>query len=427
MGYARMKVFICYSRHDEGAVRPLVADLQRARVQVWLDESLRGGDDWWTEILAQIRDCTVFLFALSDNSLASKPCRADVGYAEALSLPILPVQVGEVSSYRSNPIFSRQLIDYRKPDARTGMELIAALHALVADRKPLPDPLPTPPPIPYAYLQSSGAAINSPKDLSPSAQSKLVLELRTALSEEDDPIVRDAIRELLGAMRVRGDVTYRTLTEIDAALDAGAREFARRPEFNDLGPGGDAASRSRAQSPTASGPPRSESVEPPPAETLRSAAPFERRPLSPVSPTPAVVFVSFSEAEADVAADVVDAFSDRSVGCFYAPRDIHTGLNYGREIVRAIRGCQVLVLLLSPAALRSQHVRREVTIAIEHEKVILPFSLGGLRYPQDITTEEDWIYWLSAVQVSEYASPVQTAAVASNFVEPASPSAPSSG
>src|SRR4029077_849439 len=53
-----MKVFISYSRHDAGAVRSMVSDLQRARVQVWLDEQLGGGDAWWSDILEQIRGST---------------------------------------------------------------------------------------------------------------------------------------------------------------------------------------------------------------------------------------------------------------------------------------------------------------------------------------------------------------------------------
>jgi hypothetical protein len=76
----------------------MVSDLQRARIQVWLDDDLGGGDAWWSEILQQIRGCTVFLFAASDNSLHSKPCRAELGYAQGLQLPILPVQIGEIDT-----------------------------------------------------------------------------------------------------------------------------------------------------------------------------------------------------------------------------------------------------------------------------------------------------------------------------------------
>ena len=100
-----MKVFVSYSSHDDVAVRSLVADLERARQQVWLDQDLGGGDAWWAVILEQIRACTVFMFALSNNSLYSTPCRAELDYAKSLRLPILPVQIGEVGSYRTDPIF----------------------------------------------------------------------------------------------------------------------------------------------------------------------------------------------------------------------------------------------------------------------------------------------------------------------------------
>ena len=222
-----MKVFISYFRHDEPAVRAMVRDLERASVQVWLDEDLGGGDAWWTEILKQIRSCTVFLFALSDNSLFSKPCRAELAYAQALGLPIVPVQIGDVSSFRADPIFSRQLIDYREPSSATGFALIGGLHECAAHRGELPDPLPDPPPIPYEYLQRLGAVIREPGgELSFSAQTETLFELRNALNEEDDPSVQEDIRSLLSALRRRKEVSQAIATEIDALL--GSKRARRR-------------------------------------------------------------------------------------------------------------------------------------------------------------------------------------------------------
>jgi TIR domain len=83
----RVKVFISYSRHDEPAVSSLVDDLKRARMQVWLDNDLRGGDAWWMQILDEIRQCSVFVFAASDKSLDSEPCLAERDYAKGLGLP----------------------------------------------------------------------------------------------------------------------------------------------------------------------------------------------------------------------------------------------------------------------------------------------------------------------------------------------------
>jgi class 3 adenylate cyclase len=224
-----MKVFISYSRHDDAAVKPMVSDLQRARVQVWLDEDLGGGDAWWSEILEQIRGCAVFLFALSDNSLYSKPCRAELGYAQKLGLPILPVQIGEVSSYRDDPIFSRQLIDYRNPTTAAGFALMGALHERGAERSDLPEPLPEGPPIPYEYLQRLGASIHDAAVLAPPVQAQMLFELRSALYEEDDPTVVDDIRKLLGVLRRRKDVTFPIASEIDTMLAKDAADSSRTP------------------------------------------------------------------------------------------------------------------------------------------------------------------------------------------------------
>jgi hypothetical protein len=215
-----VKVFISYSRRDETAARSLADDLrQRARVQVWMDEQLGGGDAWWTAILNEISECTVFIFALSTDSLYSKPCRAELGYAQALGLPILPVQIGEISSYRADPIFSKQLIDYRTPTAATGFALMGALNEHASHHTDLPDPLPEAPPIPYEYLQRLGASIHDTTTvLSPLVQAQILFELRSALSEENDPSVLDDVRKLLRALRGRNDVTYPIAREIDTVV-----------------------------------------------------------------------------------------------------------------------------------------------------------------------------------------------------------------
>jgi hypothetical protein len=212
-----MKVFISYSLRDEPAVRSLVADLVRADVDVWLEEELSRGDAWWTAILEQIRACTVFVVALSDEALDSRRCRVQLEYAKLLGLPIVPVQIGKVASRRADPIFTVQWVDYRSPGAATAMALIAALHQLARQRTDLPDPLPEPPPNPCEYLHRLRASIDCP-ELAPSVQEQMVLELRNALSEEDDDTVREDIRDLLRILRRRNDITYPVAREIDAIL-----------------------------------------------------------------------------------------------------------------------------------------------------------------------------------------------------------------
>ena len=219
-----MAVFISHSSRDDAAVQQLAQHLQAARENVWMDQSLIGGEDWWSRILTQIRSCDVFLVALSNNFLQSKPCRAELNYAKALGLPILPVLVGDVESYRIDPIFTVQSIDYRNPDVTSGMALITALHERATERTELPNPLPEPPAIPYEYLQRLGVAIDSPDDLKPNEQTTIIADLRRALRDEDDDTVREDIRRLLRALRRRSEVTYANVSEIDALLqsDSGA-------------------------------------------------------------------------------------------------------------------------------------------------------------------------------------------------------------
>lgn len=213
-----MAIFISHSSRDHAAVRTLTQHLQAARENVWLDQSLIGGEAWWERILHQIRSCTVFVVALSNSCLQSKPCRAEIEYAKALGLPILPVIIGDVDSYRIDPIFTVQSVDFRNPDAAAGAALIAAVHERAAARKDLPDPLPDPPPVPYEYLQRLGVAIDSPDELSPTEQATILADLRQALRSEDDESVRDDIHRLLRALRRRSEVTLATVDEIDDLL-----------------------------------------------------------------------------------------------------------------------------------------------------------------------------------------------------------------
>jgi len=215
-----VKVFVSYYRHDEVAVRSMVGDLQRAGFPVWLEDP-GGSYAWWTQVIEQIRDCTVFLFAFSDGSLNAIPCRVELGYAEDLRLPIVPVQIGEVSRYASDPIVSRQSIDYRNPTAATRSALLAALNDHAAHRAELPDPLPEGPPIPVAYLHRLGRILDR-DELAPLVQAQILRELRSALDAKQEPTGQSyrqgQVDGLLRALRRRPEVTDSIVTEVNRVL-----------------------------------------------------------------------------------------------------------------------------------------------------------------------------------------------------------------
>jgi hypothetical protein len=210
-------LFVSHSGQDRAAVEALAASLRRAGQQVWLDGQ-PGDDTWWATILEQIRGCDVFVLALSDYSLTSRRCQAELAYAQGLRRPILPVQIAPIDNTRNNPVPDRPIIDYQHPNADTGIALIAAVNALAAQAAPPPDPLPPEPAAPSADLMRLSAMIAAP-ELDPGAQTQLVADLKAALDADgDDPTARRDTAALLHQLHDRPDTTWTTRTDIEALL-----------------------------------------------------------------------------------------------------------------------------------------------------------------------------------------------------------------
>jgi hypothetical protein len=216
-----MAIFVSYSRQNEKAVKALARGFEAARRQVWLDADLGGGDAWWDKILYNIRSCSVFIFALSDASLSSKPCREELDYAIALRRPVMPVQVGTVGNMRANPLSTLQIVNFRMDDANSGFELLAAVDAAVRSASPLPDPLPAEPIFPSAYLLALGRQIDT-AELDQADQIAVVDQLRKALGEETEDSVRQDVLAMLRNLMGKPWTTRRTERDIRAVLIANA-------------------------------------------------------------------------------------------------------------------------------------------------------------------------------------------------------------
>jgi Tol biopolymer transport system component len=215
-----MRIFISYARQDQAAVEALNGDLERARLQVWMDEELIGGESWWDTILEQIRSCDLYIFALSPNSLRSRACKAELDYAIALSRPLLPVLMQDVAIQLAHPAIARtQMVDYRK----RSMESLLALMAVVANRPPappLPDPLPAAPTTPMSYMNEFRELVDAP-DLSYQKQSHLLLDLKGYLDRDEE---RDIALQLVHGLRQRRDISYSIAREIDQLLESASEE-----------------------------------------------------------------------------------------------------------------------------------------------------------------------------------------------------------
>lgn len=210
------KVFVSYSRNNLDVVTQLVDDLQAVGMTAWHDQTLTGGQRWWDNILANIRDCEIFIFALSPESWESEACRSELSYVCGLGKPILPVLVADGINLNllSAPLHEIQVTDYRARDKGAAFALLKALNATPACQ-PLPDPLPAPPPVPVSYLGTLKERIDFSGTLGAQEQNLLFIELEEAIDEGRSHV---EVRELLVSLKRRDDLLAKVAVKVDAAL-----------------------------------------------------------------------------------------------------------------------------------------------------------------------------------------------------------------
>lgn len=104
------------------------------------------------------------------------------------------------------------------------------------------------------------------------------------------------------------------------------------------------------------------------------------------------IFISYKAEQIQTANWVKAQLESNGLGCWMAPGDIPGGSNYAAEIPQAIRQCKIFVLLLSSQAQTSPWVAREVDLALNERKVVMPFML------EDCVLQDDFNFYLTNVQ-----------------------------
>jgi len=210
------KIFISYNRQSEPIVRSLADDIESLSHTVWFDHELSGGQAWWDQILARVRDCSVFVFVLSPEGLNSTACRREYSYAAELGKPVLPVLVSDgVSINLLPPTLSKiEYVDYRKQDRGAAFRLARALST-IPPPGPLPDPLPKPPDAPISYLGGLTEQVDSTSTLSYQEQTALLVDLKRSLRDSES---REDTRTLLQKLRKRRDLFATIAEDIDESL-----------------------------------------------------------------------------------------------------------------------------------------------------------------------------------------------------------------
>ena len=108
------------------------------------------------------------------------------------------------------------------------------------------------------------------------------------------------------------------------------------------------------------------------------------------------VFISYSSKEANQANEIVTALETRGIKCWVAPRDIHVGSNYTKDIPSAIQECPCFLLVLSRESQKSKWVNKELTRAINQDKRIMPLMI------ENFSINESFEFLLEDVQTRPY-------------------------
>lgn len=111
-------------------------------------------------------------------------------------------------------------------------------------------------------------------------------------------------------------------------------------------------------------------------------------------------FISHSSKNKALADAVVAELEANGIACWISSRDIRPGEpNYGKAILDGLSACQAVVLLLTEASNRSQHVMKEAERAVNRNIPILVAKF------QPVTVSRDLEYYVSSAQFLDATAP----------------------
>ncbi len=104
------------------------------------------------------------------------------------------------------------------------------------------------------------------------------------------------------------------------------------------------------------------------------------------------IFISYSSKDRVQAEQLTELLASAGLSVWIDQSGIDVATSWSGEIVDAIDNCKALVVLLSPSSVESKNVVREVALAFEKNKKILPLDL------EPVTLSRDLQYHLAGIQ-----------------------------
>ena len=112
----------------------------------------------------------------------------------------------------------------------------------------------------------------------------------------------------------------------------------------------------------------------------------------------AEVFISYASEDRERILDLVERLRGAGVSVWIDQMGIEGATMWSQEIVEAIDSCKVLILAISQRSTESENVVKELALASERRKKILPVCLDASGIPKSME------YQLAGIQRVEYLS-----------------------
>lgn len=104
------------------------------------------------------------------------------------------------------------------------------------------------------------------------------------------------------------------------------------------------------------------------------------------------IFISYSSQDRQQVLQIAEHLEVSGLHVWIDRNRIPGGTNYGPEIVRGIKECQVLMLMCSDNSMRSKNVKQEIQLAWKYSKLYLPLLLEPISFSEQVE------YWLEGWQ-----------------------------
>ena len=96
------------------------------------------------------------------------------------------------------------------------------------------------------------------------------------------------------------------------------------------------------------------------------------------------IFISYSSKDKEKVDQLTELLVSAGLSVWIDQSGIDVATSWSGEIVDAIEGCKAFVVLLSPNSIKSVNVIKEVALAAEQKKKILPLDLEPVELPRDL-------------------------------------------